>query len=134
VLGKGIEREYSLFDLLRRPEVDYAALLTLPGSGAGLEEGEFSGQVEIEAKYAGYVARQFGEIERLRGLEDQPLPADFDYMALASLSMEVRQKLNQIRPATLGQASRISGVTPAAVSVLMVYLKRGELARKETGA
>jgi len=153
VLGKGIEREnevsleanlsgakvkrsgrkqYSLFDLLRRPDVDYKALMSLPGASPGLADAEFSGQVEIEAKYAGYVARQLDEIERQRGQEDQPLPPDFDYMALASLSIEVRQKLNQMRPATLGQASRISGVTPAAVSVLMVYLKRGELARKET--
>jgi tRNA uridine 5-carboxymethylaminomethyl modification enzyme len=131
VLGKGIEREYSLFDLLRRPEVDYTALMTLPGAGQGLAEAEFSGQVEIEAKYAGYVTRQLDEIERQRGLEDQALPTDFDYMSLTSLSIEVRQKLNQMRPATLGQASRISGVTPAAVSVLLVYLKRGELARKE---
>jgi tRNA uridine 5-carboxymethylaminomethyl modification enzyme len=134
VLGKGIEREYSLFDLLRRPEVDYQTLMTLPGAGAGLADAEFSGQMEIEAKYAGYVARQLDEIERQRGLEDQPLPPDFDYMALTSLSIEVRQKLSQMRPATLGQASRISGVTPAAVSVLTVYLKRGELARKENAA
>ncbi|MDD5390061.1 MAG: tRNA uridine-5-carboxymethylaminomethyl(34) synthesis enzyme MnmG [Gallionellaceae bacterium] len=131
VLGKNIEREYSLFDLLRRPEVDYASLMTLPGAGSGLADTEFSGQMEIEAKYAGYVARQLDEIERQRGQEEQSLPADFDYMALTSLSIEVRQKLNQIRPATLGQASRISGVTPAAVSVLLVYLKRGELERKE---
>jgi tRNA uridine 5-carboxymethylaminomethyl modification enzyme len=134
VLGKMIEREYSLYDLLRRPEVSYATLLSLPGAGEALVDPEFSGQVEIEAKYAGYVARQLDEIERQRGLEDQALPADFDYMALTSLSIEVRQKLNQMRPATLGQASRISGVTPAAVSVLMVYLKRGELARKEPEA
>jgi len=133
VLGKNIEREYSLFDLLRRPEVDYASLMSLPGAGEALADAEFSGQLEIEAKYAGYVARQFDEIERQRGQEEQALPADFDYMALTSLSIEVRQKLNQMRPATLGLASRISGVTPAAVSVLLVYLKRGELARKETG-
>ena len=131
VLGKAMEREYSLFDLLRRPEVDYAALMSLPGAGPGLDDAEVSGQVEIEAKYAGYVTRQQVEIERQRALEDQPLPADFDYLALGSLSIEVRQKLNQARPATLGQASRVAGVTPAAVSVLMVYLKRGELARKE---
>ncbi len=134
VLGKMIEREYSLYDLLRRPEVSYSTLLSLPGAGEGLADLEFSGQVEIEAKYAGYVARQLDEIERQRGLEDQVLPAGFDYLALTSLSIEVRQKLNQMRPATLGQASRISGVTPAAVSVLMVYLKRGELTSKEPEA
>ena len=134
VLGKGIEHEYSLFDLLRRPEVDYASLMTLPGVGAGLLDAEFSAQVEVEAKYAGYVSRQLEEIGRQRGLEEQALPADFDYLALSSLSIEVRQKLDRMRPATLGQASRISGVTPAAVSVLMVYLRRGELSRKEPKA
>ncbi len=131
VLGKGIEREYSLFDLLRRPDVDYASLMTLPGAAPGLTESEFSEQLEIEAKYAGYVTRQLDEIARQRGQEDLPLPPDFDYLGLTSLSIEVRQKLDRARPATLGQASRISGVTPAAVSVLMVYLKRHELARKE---
>ncbi|MDP2787859.1 MAG: tRNA uridine-5-carboxymethylaminomethyl(34) synthesis enzyme MnmG [Pseudomonadota bacterium] len=134
LLGKSIEREYCLFDLLRRPEVDYAALMTLPGAGPGLADGEFSGQVEIEAKYAGYVARQLDEIERQRGQENQALPLDFDYMSLASLSIEVRQKLNQVRPATLGQASRVAGVTPAAISVLMVYLKRGELGKRSEWA
>lgn len=127
LLGKSIEHEYSLFDLLRRPGVGYAALMTLPGVGPGLGEDEYSGQLEIEAKYAGYVARQHDEIERQRGQEERILPLDFDYMSLPSLSIEVRQKLNQARPATLGQASRVAGVTPAAISVLMVYLKRGEL-------
>jgi tRNA uridine 5-carboxymethylaminomethyl modification enzyme len=127
LLGKSIEHEYSLFDLLRRPEVTYANLMHLPGVGPGLVDSAAAEQVEIEAKYAGYVARQLEEIERQRGQENQPLPLDFDYMSLASLSIEVRQKLNQVRPATLGQASRVAGVTPAAISVLMVYLKRGEL-------
>jgi tRNA uridine 5-carboxymethylaminomethyl modification enzyme len=130
LLGKSIEHEYSLFDLLRRPEVGYAALMALPGVGPGLAEDEYSGQLEIEAKYAGYVARQFSEIERQRGQEDRILPLDFDYMSLSSLSIEVRQKLNQARPVTLGQASRVAGVTPAAISVLMVYLKRGELGER----
>ncbi len=134
VLGQGIGREYSLFELLRRPDVAYQSLQTLPGAGEGLADSEFFRQVEIEAKYAGYVARQWDEIERQRGLEDQRLPADFDYQLLTSLSIEVRQKLNQMRPATLGQASRISGITPAAVSMLMVYLKRGELERKDDTA
>jgi tRNA uridine 5-carboxymethylaminomethyl modification enzyme len=127
LLGKSIEHEYSLFDLLRRPEVTYANLLNLPNAGPGLVDQEAAEQVEIEAKYAGYVTRQLEEIARQRGQEEQPLPLDFDYMGLGSLSIEVRQKLNQARPATLGQASRVSGVTPAAISVLMVYLKRGEL-------
>ncbi len=127
VLGKAIEREYSLFDLLRRPEVDYASLMTLPGAAPGLEDEAAREQVEIAAKYVGYVARQQAEVERQRGLEDQLLPADFDYMALGSLSIEVRQKLNQARPVTLGQAARVAGVTPAAISVLTVHLKRGDL-------
>ena len=130
VLGKGIEREYSLFDLLRRPEVDYAGLMTLPLAGPGLADEEAREQVEIAAKYAGYVTRQRDEIERQRALEDQPLPLDFDYLALSSLSIEARQKLNQAKPATLGQAARVPGVTPAAISVLMVYLKRGALLKE----
>jgi len=127
VLGKTIEHEYNLFDLLRRPEVGYDALLTLPGGAPGLEDEAAREQVEIAAKYAGYVVRQQEEVVRQRALEEQPLPADFDYMQLQGLSIEVRQKLNVARPATLGQASRVSGVTPAAISVLMVYLKRGAL-------
>jgi len=130
VLGKAIEREYCLFDLLRRPEVDYAGLMALPGATPGLDDAEAREQVEIAAKYAGYVSRQQAEIDRQRALEDQPLPPDFDYMGLSSLSIEVRQKLNQARPATLGQAGRVSGVTPAAISVLMVYLKRGALLKE----
>ena len=127
LLGQSIEREYSLFDLLRRPQVAYADLVNLPNAGPGIADQEAAEQVEIEAKYAGYVTRQLDEIERQRGQEHQALPLDFDYMSLNSLSIEVRQKLNQAKPATLGQASRVAGVTPAAISVLMVYLKRGEL-------
>ena len=127
VLGKSIEHEYSLFELLRRPEVTYVNLMSLPDAGPGLTDQGAAEQVEIEAKYAGYVTRQLEEIERQRGQENQLLPLDFDYMSLSSLSIEVRQKLNQVRPATLGQASRVSGVTPAAISVLMIYLKRGDL-------
>jgi tRNA uridine 5-carboxymethylaminomethyl modification enzyme len=130
LLGKSIEHEYSLFDLLRRPEVSYAKLMDLPNAGPGLVDREAAEQVEIEAKYAGYVTRQLEEIERLRGQENQALPLDFDYMSLASLSIEVRQKLSLARPATLGQASRVAGVTPAAISVLMVYLKRGDLGKR----
>ena len=127
LLGQALEREYSLFDLLRRPQVVYSELVKLPGAGPGLTDCEAAGQIEIEAKYSGYVARQRDEIERLRSQENQALPLDFDYMCLTSLSMEVRQKLNQTKPVTLGQASRVAGVTPAAISVLMVYLKRGDL-------
>jgi tRNA uridine 5-carboxymethylaminomethyl modification enzyme len=124
VLGKPIEHEYCLFDLLRRPEVSYENLMTLPDAGPALSDAAVREQLEIEAKYSGYVTRQKEEIARQRQYEDMPLPAELDYMAIKSLSIEVRQKLSQIRPATLGQAARISGVTPAAVSVLLVHLKR----------
>ncbi len=131
VLGKAIDHEYALFDLLRRPEVSYDSLLTLPNAGEAVQDAEVREQVEIQAKYAGYIERQRDEIERHRHYEEQRLPADFDYMPLTGLSIEVRQKLNQQRPATLGQAARIQGVTPAAISVLLVYLKRGELLDKK---
>ena len=130
VLGKNIDHEYNLFDLLRRPNVSYHALMRLPGASPGETDEAAREQVEIAAKYSGYVTRQQDEVERLRAQEDLPLPADFDYTQLNSLSIEVRQKLNATRPATLGQASRISGVTPAAVSVLMVYLKRANLLKQ----
>ncbi|MCS6785987.1 MAG: tRNA uridine-5-carboxymethylaminomethyl(34) synthesis enzyme MnmG [Thiobacillaceae bacterium] len=130
VLGQPIEREYNLFDLLRRPEVSYAALTTLPGAGTGVEDPEVREQVEIEAKYAGYISRQQEEIARQRQFEDTPLPADLDYMSLTALSIEARQRLSEVRPATLGQAARVQGITPAAIAALLVYLKKRELARR----
>ena len=127
VLGKAIEHEYSLFELLRRPDVSYEALLSLPGAalteGAELDE-QVRQQVEIAAKYQGYIDRQQEEIERQRGSENLPLPADLDYGDVHGLSIEARQKLQAQRPQTLGQASRISGITPASISLLLVYLKR----------
>jgi tRNA uridine 5-carboxymethylaminomethyl modification enzyme len=134
VLGKAIEHEYSLFDLLRRPEVSYEALMTLPDAGEAVTDPEVREQLEIQAKYSGYVSRQIEEIARQRQFEDTVLPPDLDYMKLFSLSIEVRQKLSQARPATLGQASRVSGVTPAAISVLLVYLKRADKTREEKNA
>ncbi|MDD4880812.1 MAG: tRNA uridine-5-carboxymethylaminomethyl(34) synthesis enzyme MnmG [Gallionellaceae bacterium] len=130
VLGKPIEHEYCLFDLLRRPEVDYAKLMSLPEAGEPVADPEVREQLEIQAKYSGYVDRQVEEIARQRQFEDRLLPADLDYSKLLSLSIEVRQKLAQARPATLGQAARVSGITPAAISVLMVYLKRAEKTRE----
>lgn len=124
VLGKAIEREYNLYELLRRPEVAYADLLRLPG-GAGVEDEKVVEQLEIQAKYQGYIERQKDEVEKHRELEELRLPQDFDYMQLSGLSIEVRQRLNKYRPETLGQASRLQGITPAAVSVLMVYARRG---------
>ena len=125
VLGQPIEREYPLADLLRRPDVTYGALMTLPGAGVGVADREVAEQVEIQAKYHGYIERQREEIERSGQNENAPLPADTDYSRVRGLSVEVQQKLNQHKPETLGQAARISGVTPAAISVLLVHIKRG---------
>jgi tRNA uridine 5-carboxymethylaminomethyl modification enzyme len=129
VLGKPIEHEYSLFELLRRPDVSYEALLSLPGNGGN--ESEFSKisaqvreQIEIAAKYQGYINRQTDEIARQLGSENIKFPADMDYHDVHGLSIEVRQKLSAQRPETIGQAGRISGITPAAISLLLVYLKR----------
>ena len=125
VLGQGIEREYSLADLLRRPDVTYASLMTLPGAGPAVADPHVAGQVEIQAKYHGYVERQREEIERNEHQENARLPVHVDYRKVRGLSVEVQQKLNEHRPETIGQAARISGITPAAISVLLVYLKRG---------
>ena len=123
-IGKNIEREYSLSDLLRRPEVSYASLMALPGAGPGVDDPQVAEQVEIQAKYQGYIERQRAEIEHRAQQDELRLPADLDYSQVRGLSIEVQQKLNRARPETVGQASRISGVTPAAISVLLVHLKR----------
>jgi len=142
VLGKSIEHEYNLADLLRRPDVSYAALMSLDGGkylpvaseatpAAVLPEvlGDLYEpvveQIEITAKYSGYIDRQRDEVQRAAHYENLKLPPDFDYMQVGALSIEVRQKLNKHRPETLGLASRISGVTPAAISLLMIHLKKG---------
>ena len=124
VLGKPLEREYRLFELLRRPEVGYGELLTLPGAGPGLSEPNLIEQVEIQAKYQGYIERQREEVARTRDQESLALPADMDYPKVHGLSIEGPQKLDQHRPETLGQASRIQGVTPAAISLLLLHLKK----------
>lgn len=126
VLGKGIEREYSLLDLLRRPDVSYRDLMTLPGAGDGVGDLTVAEQVEIQAKYQGYIARQQEEVARHQYYEAMVLPLGLDYREVHGLSIEVQQKLNLHKPETLGQAGRISGVTPAAISVLLVHLKRGQ--------
>jgi tRNA uridine 5-carboxymethylaminomethyl modification enzyme len=123
VLGQALGRDQSLMDLLRRPDVDYGPLLALAGLD-GAADPAVAEQVTIQAKYAGYILRQQTEIERHRRHEETALPADLDYAQVRGLSTEVRQKLAAHRPATVGQASRISGVTPAAVSLLLVHLKR----------
>ena len=129
VLGKEIEREYLLSDLIKRPNVSYLSLMemvyheevSLP---KGVAPGEVAEQVEIQIKYEGYIARQQEEIERQQAHEDQQIPSVFDFEGITSLSFEVRQKLKTHRPQTVGQASRISGVTPAAISLLLIHLKR----------
>ena len=131
VLGKAIEREYALADLLRRPNVSYQSLVSLTGldgqllAGPAVSDPIVREQVEIQLKYAGYIDRQAKEIERHEHCENLILPEGFDYLAVGALSMEVRQKLDRHRPETLGQASRLSGVTPAAISLLLVHLKKG---------
>ena len=128
VLGQGMEREYTLFDLLRRPGVSYAALEPWMDPAAAHARSDVAQQVEIAAKYAGYIERQRDEVDRQLSQERVRLPHDLDYSTVRGLSKEVTQKLNQHKPETVGQASRIQGVTPAAISLLLVYLKRRSLA------
>ena len=125
VLGQEIEREYSLFDLLRRPNTTYAGLMSLEIGESPLLDRAVTEQVEIAAKYQGYIDRQQEEVAKNRTLEDTRLPADIDYTSLRGLSKEVQLKLNLHKPETIGQAARIQGVTPAAVSLLLVHVKRG---------
>jgi tRNA uridine 5-carboxymethylaminomethyl modification enzyme len=147
VLGKSIDHEYNLADLLRRPDVSYAGLMTLNDgkyANADLpaavlrESGEADAvvaqdvfvasvveQVEIAAKYSGYIDRQKDEVERASHYENLRLPSELDYMQVSALSIEARQRLNKYRPETLGQASRLSGITPATISLLLIHLKKG---------
>ncbi|MFY9511104.1 MAG: tRNA uridine-5-carboxymethylaminomethyl(34) synthesis enzyme MnmG, partial [Rubrivivax sp.] len=140
LLGKALEHEYSLADLLRRPGIDFdrvseiAAVAGVPGAvsretlraefGAADADAVIE-QAEIGIKYAGYIDKQIDEVQRAAHFEALALPDELDYSQVAALSFEVRQKLARHRPATLGQASRISGVTPAAISLLLVHLKKG---------
>ena len=128
-LGKEIEREYLLSDLLKRPNVSYQSLVNIPlkpgfALPTGLPPGDAADQVQIQIKYEGYISRQQEEVERTQTQESLPIPLDLDFNAVVSLSIEVRQKFSAHRPETVGQASRISGVTPAAISLLLIHLKR----------
>ncbi len=128
LLGKPIEHEYTLFDLLRRPDVNYAGLMALNvADAAEVTDPLVIEQVEIQAKYQGYIERQADEVARNQANEEARLPADIDYTTIGGLSAEIRQKLIRHRPETIGQASRIQGMTPAAVSILLVHLKRQAL-------
>jgi len=124
VLGQPMEREYTLQDLLRRPNVSYASLMTLPGAGVRVPDPLVAEQVEVATKYAGYIDRQQEEIARRDEQESRALPPDLDYRTVRGLSAEVSQKLDQHKPETIGQAARISGITPAAIALLLVHLKR----------
>ena len=125
LLGQPLDQDCRLAELLRRPGVDYACLMTLPGAGPAVDDPEVAEQVEIQTKYEGYIERQREEVARREQYETTPLPADVDYASVRGLSVEAQQKLNRHRPETLGQASRISGITPATISVLLVHVKRG---------
>ena len=125
VLGQPLDRDYALVELLRRPGVTYAELMSLPGAGSAVSDARVAEQVEVATKYAGYIDRQHDEIARNASQEAQALPGDLDYRTVRGLSAEVQQKLNQHRPETIGQARRISGMTPAAITLLLVHLKRG---------
>ena len=131
VLGKPSEREYSLYDLLRRPDVSYASLMSIQVDDtvidAGLSDPLVVEQVEIQAKYQGYIDRQLEEVAKALSSEEARIPEMIDYAHIGGLSNEIQQKLLRHRPQTIGQASRIQGMTPAAISILLVYLKRGEL-------
>jgi tRNA uridine 5-carboxymethylaminomethyl modification enzyme len=124
VFGAPLVRDTTLSELLRRPEVSYASLLTLPGAGTPVSDPAVAEQVEIDTKYAGYIDRQRDEISRQERHETTTLPEALDYAAVRGLSHEVRQILTRHRPATLGQAARLSGVTPAAISLIMVHMRR----------
>jgi tRNA uridine 5-carboxymethylaminomethyl modification enzyme len=157
VLGKAIEHEYNLADLLRRPGIGYAALMSLDGGKYAVPElpvamgvsretlagsdafvGSVVEQVEIAAKYSGYIDRQKDEVERAAHYENLRLPAELDYMQVSALSIEARQRLTKLRPETLGQASRLSGITPASISLLLIHLKKsgfkGFAGKPEMGA
>ena len=133
MFGKALEHEYSLADLLRRPDVSYQSLMSLnqgkylspelTGAGSG-ELAAVQEQIEISAKYSGYIDRQKDEVQRAAHYEHLKLPADLDYLQVTALSFEARQTLAKHRPQTLGLASRLSGITPATVSLLLVHLKK----------
>jgi tRNA uridine 5-carboxymethylaminomethyl modification enzyme len=124
VLGQPIDREYTLHELLRRPNVSYRSLSSISAPAEDINDNAVMEQVEIQAKYQGYIARQHDEVERREGQDSMPLPADLDYAEVRGLSTEVRQTLSRQRPETVGQAARISGITPAAISLLLVHLRR----------
>ncbi|WP_370277289.1 tRNA uridine-5-carboxymethylaminomethyl(34) synthesis enzyme MnmG [Pontibacterium sp.] len=127
-----LSREYNLADLIKRPELVYADVANLKGEA--VSDPQVADQVEIQFKYAGYIDRQRDEIEQMRRQENTKLPADFDYDQVGGLSNELTMKLKEVRPETIAQASRIQGITPAAISLLLVYLKKQQLTKKQDKA
>ncbi|MEE7546979.1 tRNA uridine-5-carboxymethylaminomethyl(34) synthesis enzyme MnmG, partial [Xanthomonas sp. Kuri4-1] len=123
-LGVAVSRETCVLDLIKRPELGYAALMRVPSLGPGVDDAQVAEQVEIGVKYAGYLERQREEIERTQRHASTPIPDGFDYAAVRGLSAEVQQKLERVRPQSVGQAQRIAGMTPAAISLLLVHLER----------
>ncbi|MBD9370821.1 tRNA uridine-5-carboxymethylaminomethyl(34) synthesis enzyme MnmG [Xanthomonas sp. XNM01] len=123
-LGVAVSRETNALDLIKRPELDYARLMTVPALGPGVDDAKVAEQVEIGIKYAGYLDRQRDEIARQQRNEHTAVPLDFDYAGVSGLSAELQQKLAKVRPQTIGQAQRIPGMTPAAISLLLVHLER----------
>jgi tRNA uridine 5-carboxymethylaminomethyl modification enzyme len=127
-LGVAVSRETNVLDLIKRPELDYAKLMRVPSLGPGVADAQVAEQVEIGVKYAGYLDRQREEIERQQRHEHTAIPEGFDYSGVRGLSAEVTQKLERVRPASIGQAQRIPGMTPAAISLLLVHLERARRA------
>ena len=126
-----LQREYSLADLLKRPELNYRDLADIKGKG--VDDERVSEQVEIAAKYSGYIERQQQDIDRLRAHENTVIPSQFDYEIVQGLSNEVKQKLQSARPETLARAARLPGITPAAISLILVYLKKQGALKKVEG-
>ena len=128
-LGVQVSRETHVLDLIKRPELDYAKLMAVPSIGPAVDDAQVAEQVEIGVKYAGYLDRQRDEIERQQRNESTPIPAGFDFASVRGLSAEVQQKLERVQPETIGQAQRIPGMTPAAISLLLVHLERARRTR-----
>ena len=128
-LGVQVSRETNVLDLIKRPELDYAKLMAVPSIGPAVDDAQVAEQVEIGVKYAGYLDRQRDEIERQQRNESTSIPAGFDFASVRGLSAEVQQKLERVQPETIGQAQRIPGMTPAAISLLLVHLERARRTR-----
>jgi tRNA uridine 5-carboxymethylaminomethyl modification enzyme len=124
-----LTREYNLADLIKRPELTYADIAQLDEHA--VQDPQVAEQVEIQFKYAGYIDRQIEDIEKVRQQENTPLPADFDYEVVGGLSNELKSKLQQQRPVSIAQASRIQGMTPAAISLLLVHLKKQQMVKRQ---